>query len=360
MDKKYIIVCGTLTQGGAERVISILSKEMVQKGFPVEILLYYDRPLFYEIDPRVRIVTVEKETGQKNLLRNLRWMRKYFKTNAKEIISFLAPFNMVSIAASFGTGIPIIVADRNDPRKVPGNPVSRKVRDFLYRFADGVALQTEYNRAYFSTAVQRKSNVIYNPVSLGPKAGLALRTEKQKKIVSVGRLMPQKNQQMLISAFADVHKNHPDYKLTIYGDGPLKEQLQEQIERLGLKEYVHLPGSVQNVFECIAGSELFVLSSDYEGMPNALIEAMCLGLPVISTRVSGATDLIQHGENGLLVDVEDKDSLVLAMEELLNAADLQKQLAENAMQINEQLEISKITSQWIEFITAMEKKRQAF
>jgi len=284
-------------------------------------------------------------------------MRKYFRDNAKEIISFLAPFNMVSIVASFGLNIPIIVADRNDPREVPGNSILRKARDFLYRFAEGIVLQTEYNRIYFSQAVQQKSRVVYNPVDLDEKAGLALRVEKKKRVVSVGRLMPQKNQQMLLSAFAAVWEKHPDYELTIYGDGPERERLQGKIEQMGLQKCVFLPGSVQNVFDEIADSELFILSSNYEGMPNALIEAMCIGLPVISTRVSGATDLIEHGQNGLLIDVGDEVGLTLAMEKILDDAVFGKQLAENATKINEQLEVGKITSQWVDFINSVEGRK---
>ena len=122
---------------------------------PVEILIYHDVDPFYALHPGVKLVRVEKETGSKNILKNLLWMRRYFKRNSKIVISFLAPFNMLALAAGMFLKTPIIVADRNDPRKVPGNKLVRKCRDFLYRFADGVAVQTENNRMYFGKGIQK-------------------------------------------------------------------------------------------------------------------------------------------------------------------------------------------------------------
>ena len=351
--KRYMFFVGTLGNGGAERVISILSSRMAEQGMDVEVLTYYERPLFYKVSPKVKITAVEKCTGKSNKLANLLWIRKYFKQNAKVIISFLAPFNMMAIAAKLGTGIPMIVADRNDPTKVPTNKVVRKLRDFLYMFAEGVVLQTEKNKAYFNNIVQKKAAVIYNPVDMKEYAGIALQTEKEKTIVSAGRLMKQKNQKMMLNAFADVVKLYPEYKLIIYGEGPCREELEQQIQRLKVSENVLLPGNTTELYDKIKNAEIFVLSSDYEGMPNALIEAMCLGLPVISTKVSGATDLIRHGENGLLVELDDRTGFKEAMIELLEDKEKTNKIAQNATELNGKLEVSKIMDQWIQLIQAV-------
>lgn len=344
---KVTFFIGTLGNGGAERVISILTWCLAEKGIPVEIVLYYDSEPFYEIHPAVKITYVERETGSRNLLRNLVWLRRYFIRNADMVISFLAQFNMLALAACFATGIPIIVADRNDPRHMPRKSFLRVARNLLYHLADTVVVQTQHNKAYFSTALQKKCKIIYNPVDLQDKKGLALRTEKKYRIVSAARLMKQKNQLMLIEAFAQIKKEFPDYSLTIYGEGPFREVLENRISELGLGDSVMLPGSVQNVFECIADADLFVLSSDFEGMPNALIEAMCLGLPVISTRVSGATDLIQNGKNGLLSDVGDTDQLADNMRRMLADAELRANCAQNALEMNDLLQVDSIVRQWI-------------
>ena len=348
MSKRYVIFIPTLSQGGAERVISLLSGKMAADGLDVTILLYKDQEPFYTIAPGVKLTYVPRESGTTNPLKNLLWMRKYYRENADAVLSFLAPFNILTLLATLGGKQTVIVADRNDPRFVPDKWPVRKLRDFLYRFADGVIVQTKHNQAYFSAAVQKKSTIIYNPVDLGEKAGLALGTEKQKRIVSVGRLMPQKNQFMLLEAFARVHQTHPEYTLTICGEGPFRERLEEKIALLGLQGSVDLPGNVKDVHDRIASAELFVLSSHYEGMPNALIEAMCLGLPVISTAVSGATDLIKPGENGLLVNCGDTDALTEAMLQLLEDEAKRQAFGREAVKLNDLLEIGDITRQWLE------------
>lgn len=355
--KRYVFFIGTLRNGGAERVVSVLASHMAKLGMPVEVLTYYDRPVSYELDPKVKLTAVETMTGSKNKLNNLLQIRKYLKKNAKAVISFLAPFNMMAIGANLGSKTPIIVADRNDPTKVPSNPVVRKCRDFLYRFADGVVVQTKKNQQYFSSAVQKKSQVIYNPIDLKEAAGLALDTKKEKKIVTAGRLMPQKNQKMMIRAFAELLKKEPEYELVIFGEGPEREALESLIGQLGIQKQVKLPGNVADVHEQIKDAQMFVLSSDYEGMPNALIEAMCMGLPVISTKVSGATDLIKDHENGILTELNDQAAFTAAMLELIEDQKLRKSLAGRAVRLNEELEVSKIMQQWLNLIekTAVEK-----
>ena len=348
--KRHIFFIGTLCNGGAERVVSILAGHMAGQGMDVEILTYYDQPVSYELDKRVKLTAVETTTGSGNKIKNLLAIRKYFKKNAKVVISFLAPFNIMAIAANFGNGVPIIVADRNDPTKVPSNPLIRKVRDILYCFATGVVVQTQKNKAYFSRTVQKKSRVIYNPINLKENAGTSLKTEKEKKIVTAGRLMPQKNQKMMIRAFAAVCKKHPDYKLVIYGEGPSRQELESLVKELGMEQSILLPGNISDIHEHIKSAEAFVLSSDYEGMPNALIEAMCLGIPSISTKVSGATDLIKDHENGILTELDNQEQLEKAMLELIEDKELAEKLAINAAKLNEELEVSKIMEQWTDFI----------
>lgn len=356
MSKRYVIFIPTLSQGGAERVISLLSRRMVEEDLSVTILLYKDQEPFYAIDPRVKLVFVPRESGTTNLLKNLLWMRRFYKENADAVLSFLAPFNILTLLATLGGKQTVIVADRNDPRFIPNKWPIRKLRDFLYRFADGVIVQTKHNQAYFSAGVRKKSTIIYNPVDLGEKAGLALRTEKQKRIVSVGRLMPQKNQIMLLEAFAILREQFPEYTLTVYGEGPHRKTLEEKIAQLGLENAVFLPGSVKDVHDRIADGALFVMSSDYEGMPNALIEAMCLGMPVISTAVSGATDLIQDGKNGLLIPCGDTAALAEAMKNLLSDEEKRTAFGREAVKLNDMLKIGDITRQWLEAVERYSNK----
>lgn len=347
--KRTVFFVSSLDDGGAQRVISILASRMVQNGMDVEIVTYLDASVLYPIDSKVKLTCVEKSTGKKSLLSNLIWLRRYFRKNAEIVLSFLAPFNMIALVATIGTRVPIVVADRNDPAKVPGNPVIRIARDILYGFADQVVVQTEANKSYFKK-LTKKTEVIYNPVDLKEYTGAALKVSKEKIIVTAGRLMPQKNQKMLIDAYAAVIKKYPEYQLVIYGEGSYRADLENYVKMLKLKEKILFPGSVTDLYDKIKTADLFILSSDYEGMPNALIEAMCLGLPVISTKVSGATDLIKHGENGLLVEVGNVKELEDAIETMLSEEERRLQMAKKAVKLADELLPDEILKQWQKII----------
>lgn len=347
--KKTVFFVSSLGDGGAQRVISILSKKMAMRNMEVEIVTYYDIPMVYDICTKVKVTCVEKCTGKKDVFHNLLWLRRYFKENAKIVLSFLAPFNMIALVAVMGTKVPIIVADRNDPAKVPGNFVVRLARDLLYGLADQVVVQTEANKAYFKQ-LQNKTRVIYNPVDLKEYTGIALNSKKEKLIVTAGRLLPQKNQKMLINAFGKVSEKFPEYKMVIYGEGSYRNELENYVSEIGLKDKVLMPGSVKDLYDRIKAAEIFVLSSDYEGMPNALIEAMCLGLPCISTKVSGATDLILNGENGILVNVGSEEELAEAMKKMISDGNIRNRMAEKAVELTQRLLPDEILEQWLDIV----------
>ena len=162
--------------------------------------------------------------------------------------------------------------------------------------------------------------------------------------------MKQKNQLLLLKAFKRVVSIRPEYKLVIYGDGPERPMLEKYILENGMVDIVDLPGSVKNIYDIIADAEIFVMSSNFEGMPNALIEAMCLGLACISTKVSGATDLIQDGVNGDLVDIGDEQGLAEKIIRLIDDEKRRKAYAINAMQLNELLNTERIVKQWLDYM----------
>ena len=221
---------------------------------------------------------------------------------------------------------------------------------------DGIVIKNTRNKLYFNKSIQKKSVVIYNPVEMDDYKGKALMTSKKKRIVTIGRTIPQKNQRILIEAFSGVKKKYNDYTLTIYGKGSLREQLKDYAIELGVGDSVELPGAVQNVHDLILDAEVFVLCSNYEGMPNALIEAMVLGLPVISTKVSGATDLVIDGKNGLLVNVGSAAEIEKAILSFLENDDLRNSCAEAAVKIADELKIDTIVDQWLAFLDSVLEK----
>lgn len=354
--KRIIFFIASLQRGGAERVVSIITKYLAERDFKVEILLYYNRPILYQVSPNIKITVVEKETNSRNMIKNMFWMRNFFKKNADIVISFLAPFNIMAVLAHWGLSSKIIVADRSDPWLEPKKEVLRKLRNFAYLMADGVVLQTQRNKTYFSSTIQKKSVVIYNPVDLGDKKGLALKTSKKDRIVCVARFDPQKNHKMLLEAFARIKDKFPTYTITFYGKGPLKESLQNTAKFLEVEKHVFSPGVTKNIFEEIADAKLFVLPSNYEGMPNALAEAMCLGLPVISTDVSGASELIEEGKSGFIVPNNSPEKMANIIQKVLSDDTLQKQFGEQAIKLNDKLDVSTIVKQWEDFIIKTEGK----
>ena len=341
---------GTMSEGGAERVVSYLANGFCKK-YSVTIVTFYKDEVFYELNQSIRVICIEDITGSKSRIKNFFWLHHYLKKNSDLLISFLAPFNMFAIMSSWFTKVPVIVADRNDPHKVPHNSIARFLRNWLYSFSNHLVVQTTDNYNYFPRRIQRKCSVIYNPISLGQAVGKALLSSCEPVIVSVGRLVPQKNFHLLIRAFSIVHKYHSNYRLLILGEGPERGRLEELIKQKGLSEWVYLPGKTKTVFDQLSKSELFVLSSYYEGMPNALIEAMCVGLPVIATRVSGVSDLIQNHVNGMIVDIDDVEGLSQAILFLIEHKNEARQMAENAVMLNETLSIDSILKQWESILT---------
>ena len=154
----------------------------------------------------------------------------------------------------------------------------------------------------------------------------------------------------MIEAFAQISERYPDWKLVIYGEGYLRKDLESLVERLKVKDKVLLPGRCETVIEEVAQSKVFCLSSDYEGMSNAMIEALCVGTPVISTRVSGTDELIRDGENGLLVDIGDTEGLAQAFEKLLSNQELRAQLGKEGQKLATKFKIDTIVDQWEELI----------
>lgn len=346
---KLLFVTSTLTSGGAERVISILANEFAQRGHDVEMVaLTSISPDFYRMNDNVRFIHADKEC-KGGLLKEVAWFRKHLKAEKPDcVIAFMEAVYEFVLFSLLGTEIPVISSERKDPATL--GPLRKVLRWLLLPTVAAHVVQTKKIRDYYNKGIRRKTHVIYNPVDerVWPLHELALRDElkRERRIVSVGRLYPQKNQLMLIKAFAKVADKYPDYSLVIFGEGFLRDELQETIDQLGLHDRVRLPGRTSTVIEEVARSEVFCLSSNFEGMSNAMIEAMCVGTPVISTRVSGTDELIKDGDNGLLVDIGDEQSLAMAMDRLLGDKNLREKLSKKGCESASLFKTEKIVDEW--------------
>ena len=212
-------------------------------------------------------------------------------------------------------------------------------------------MQSDGNKEYFSKYLRKKVSVIYNPVFIRSElVGKALETPKELVIVSVGRLNRVKNQSVVIGGFSGDSSALSGLSVGDLWGGDYREVLERKIRDLQLGACVSLPGACADVLTRILPAEIFVMTSDYEGMSNALIEAMVLGLPVISTRVSGAVDIIRDRENGRLVDVRDAEGVKAALIEWLEHKEKAQACAREGIKLADRLQLKIIVQEWLRFM----------
>lgn len=356
MGYKILFVIHKMDYGGAEKVMAFLANRLSRAGYEVSLLPYENPVLMQQILPEVKQIDFHEPLPPVFALRRISQIfqvRKVFcRTKPDLIISFLTYPNITSILAlmTMGRRIPIIISERGDPSVLQS--WFTRLRDFIYNFADGYVFQTEGAKRHFNKRIQAKSVLIPNPV-ISDDIPSQWTGERENRIVSVGRFeLIQKRQDLLIKAFSRIADQYPSMKLVLYGDGGDKAKIEGLIKECSLEDRVVLPGISMNVSEDIKKAKLFVLSSDYEGMPNALIEAMCVGLPSIATDCSpgGAAELIRNMENGILVEAGSVDELANAMDYLLCHPDEAERMGQNALKIKQDLDPEMIVSQWEEYI----------
>ena len=348
-DKKLLIILGSLGRGGAERVVSIIADYFCDKGWNVTIALLLLNKVEYQIDQRVKIVDLSSKTNSR-IRRLPGWIIRIRNLVKKEkpdvILSFAARINVITQIACHGLKQKIVVSERNDPYCDGRTCLVDIMTRLLYPKAKAVVFQTKRAKSYFKKYNLKNTTIIANPIMVKCLA----RKPTKGKIVNVGRLEEQKNQKLLIDAFYDTLTKVPYASLYIYGEGTLKERLLRRVEKLGISEHVHLMGNVENIHEQIADSEVFVLSSDYEGLSNALLEALMMGLTCISTNCAGSDEYISDHENGLIVSVGDKDGLAAAMIEMLQDRNQAKILGEEAHRRSIAFDKEIILKQWYKLI----------
>lgn len=349
---KIILSFGTLGQGGASRVCANLSFPLCDNYDSVILVTWATSKQFYPIDHRAKWYCIQDQVGSSDDIKRMKWFRNLVKNEKPDfILSFLEPWNLRVLICTLGLGVKTIVAERNDPHSVNKYWLMDQFEKFIYRRAKYILVQTPTIKKFFDGHLSSRTHIIYNPVNFdNSQVGKALRTSKAKRIVCVARLKPQKNHHILIQAFKKFLISHPDYSLTIYGQGPLHRQLQDYAKELGLDDKVYLPGPSQKVHEEILNAEMMCLVSIREGMSNAMIESMSLGLPCICTKVSGAVDLIEDGKNGLLVDINDIDGLCKKMEYIADNPNEAKRIGQEATKIFDMLNKDKIYKEWIDFL----------
>jgi glycosyltransferase involved in cell wall biosynthesis len=266
------------------------------------------------------------------------------------IISFLIYTNILTVIASLGLGHPVIISERDDPWHPTDNLMWRTLRKMIYPLANKIIVHTPHAKTYFAPWLHPKITPLPNPLivpdDLKPKENY----EPKGIIVSIGRLAHQKGFDTLIQAFKNFLINYPRYQLVIIGEGPEYSRLNSLCKEWGLMNHVIFKGAIKNVFDDLKNADFFVLASRYEGFGNVLCEAMACGVPIISTKTSGALEILQDTIDSLLVPIENPEALTEKMEFLAHDQKKRELLGKNAVQTVKRFRKEIILSKWDELI----------
>lgn len=342
---KLLFVCEGLTDGGAEHFTATMANYFCKAdGYEVAFMTPPRQENEYPLNRLIRRYPVMRR-GRYLLADAAALKRIAHREKVSVVIGIGFYANLMVCLANIRMEAKAIISERNAPRQDQLSPLSRMLRFLCYRNADAYVFQTKQAKECYSKRIQSRAVVIHNPVApdLPYRSGVC-----RHEIVAVGRLNKQKNYPLLLKAFREVSKRHPDYRLRIFGQGKLKGLLEREIEALHLSGKVCLEGFCLNVHEQIADSDLFVMSSDFEGMPNALLEAMAMGFPVISTDCpsGGPGEVICDGQNGILIGVGREKELEEAICFLIENPYKKTALGRNACAIRHTHSIEQIAAQW--------------
>lgn len=357
---KIVIVFDDLLGGGAARVATLLGNAWVKQGWAVCMLTADDGSKLpvYDINENILHKPLSLLGDPKGMLNaiylNLRRMavlRKALKScDPDVIISFLDTTNIKTILASRGLGVPIIVSERTDPSGWNIGWPWELLRRITYPLANAVICQGERPMRFFGPRIRRQCLIIPNPVTIPSETVRhreAVFCEKQAyTLVSLGSLHPVKGFDLLLDTFARISFRHPQWRLIIWGEGPCRSKLENQAKRLGIFELIKLPGATQEPFARLSEADLFVLPSRTEGFPNALCEAMAVGLPVVASNVGAVSDIIRDGIDGILVPPDNIDTLAEALDRLMGSHELRCRLADRAPEVLERFSIEKVMTMW--------------
>jgi glycosyltransferase involved in cell wall biosynthesis len=352
MKNRICFIGAGLKGGGQERALTSMANYLAAEGHQISIINLFRTEQFYELHKTIRIFWPETQRQKHNRLVYACLILPYLRNTLKIVnpdvaFSFGEWFNPYVILSTRFLGIPIYVFDRMGPG-IKFDPIIRKARRVLYRFADGIVVQTDTAKKILIEKIRtKKIFVIPNPVNV-------IDTDisvKKEQIVTVGRLSREKGHAILLRAFKLLSKE--DWTLQIVGDGPERSNLVQEAQNLGIAGRVVFHGHQKDFRKILGESEIFVLPSLYEGFPNALIEAMSVPLPCISSDcIAGPSDIIQSGINGILVEPGNIESLAEALNVLTSDAELRKTLAAEGYKVRETLAWDKIYKKYLSLLVS--------
>ena len=348
--KKIAIVSHGLSNGGAERVASILANELDIRGYKVIFIAAYSKDREYELNESVkyRYVNVSKKNKVAKLISRSRQINSIIRDFAAEVvISFVINECLIT---TLRKRIPIIYTLRIDPSRKFKDIKDRVIGLNLYRMANAIVCQTNGAKDFFEEKIRKKSYVIANPI----KDNLPYWKQENAKnqVITACRLSEQKNIPMLIDGFEILHSKFPNYRLIICGDGEEREYLEQYVNEKALEDCIDFLGHRTDIHELIKESSIFALTSNYEGLSNSMLEALAMGIPCVCTDCppGGAADFINDKVNGYLVGLNDSRALGEIFVELASNPEVALKVSRNTGSIRMKLDKKSIIDSWINVI----------
>jgi len=354
-NRKMLFVIHGVGYGGAGKMIVYVANAMADFGHEVILFSYDNNKCNYELNSKVTLVTniITSKNKYQKALKSINEIRKkiiYYKPDI--IISFLSDGNAYSYIASKLCKIktPLVVCERGDPNN--DNASFSKIMQLIFKNAEGAVFQTEGAQSYFKNSLGKRSVIIPNPVM---KNNVVLEKFKNRRdeIVFPARFTNiQKCQDVMVKAFKSVNRKYPNMKLVFIGDGPDQEKIKNMVIEEKLERSVDFIGSIDNVLERIKLAKIFAITSDYEGIPNSLIEAMSIGMPVVSTNMSpgGAELLIENNINGLLAPIGDSKAIAESIGYFIENPDRADEIGTKAKEIENRFSDERIRQLWNNYL----------
>lgn len=352
MKSILFVLDGGFDGGGAERVATRLINGWIESGVEVTVLsLSNSRKESYEISDQVKRIYLNEIKASSNFfskalrhISNLIQLRNaILNTQSDVVLSFLTRTNIRTILSSLGLGRRVVISERTDPNRQQCKWIWKALRYMLYRYADVVTANTQISIEYMRNFVPSVKLVyIHNPVLLPNKQA---QPSISRSILNVGRLVPLKCQVLILEALATIEFN--DWTLNILGNGPEEKHLVMNATRLDMEDVLVLHGFVTQTTDFYLNAGIFVLPSLFEGMPNALLEAMSYGLPcIVSDSLVGALEHIDHGVSGLVFRACDVNDLAEKILMLMSNPDLRNALGSVARERVSQYSCERVISDW--------------
>lgn len=362
--KKILFVTNSLGFGGAEKMLSFVARQLAERGYECAILNLNGVPEYVNaqkqsINEKIKIYEIEKPKRHKNKTKIKAIVRIAREVKADVLVGFTSYPNMYAKIAGSILGMPSIMSERGDPNRTIGSSLKSKISTWIINRSKGGVFQTDGAKAFYGKGLQKRGVVIPNPIFVKGQIPDIKFEDREKTVVSVGRFdNEQKRYDVMLKAFKLFNKEHPEYKLRLYGAGPAEKDLIKWIEELGLSNSVQLMGLTNNSMQDMAKCGMFLITSDYEGISNSLLEAMAVGLPCVSTdhTPGGARLLIEHGKNGLLAPIGNFEKLAECMCAFAEDEILARKCGEKAKEVLIRFSPEKIIAQWEEYILRLCKK----